>query len=699
MTSTANSEPARSTHPTLKKRLGQYFTGLPLARLLASISQAQKARSIIDPMSGNGDMIEACFQMGARPESLVGVEIDPAAHRAAVKRFGATPSNPTRLLLGNAFSFKLFNDLPALTYDLVITNPPYVRYQSFSHGNGTAVTLPDAKAVRTSLLQLVESFPSLDPEDQHLLRHLIKSYSGLSDLAVPSWLLCAMLTRIGGTLAMVVPDAWLSRDYAQVIQYILLRWFRIRYVVEDSNAAWFAGTLIKTTLVVADRIKRRDSAFSWADEDFLFVHLPSHTMNETSVVGEIYPGKKDPELRFAKLLSAYAKTRQSPPDSLFSLERIALKQKAENLRSAAASSGWLQKLEGGSHSVLTGGDNENGNRPVLHPTLRTWLGSDASSGFSSPEGIGVNISQGLRTGANQFFYVEALGQDGEALLVAPDPVFNLKTLRLPKHCVLQVLRKQAELPSGFQLESAALKGRVLTLHRYALPEDLEATDLFGDAQIGPFERMPDELSKFVRRVAETNVGESTGPKFIPEMSAVKTNVRKTDARHFHSTPRFWYMLPEFTPRHRPDLFVARINNTHPKTYLNSQERVLIDANFSTIWLDDETPITPLALLAVLNSSWCVAAMELTGAVMGGGALKLEATHLRRLPIPNLAPDQWNLLDQLGTDLAEQARSADILTTIDRIVTAAMHSGSALGPKIASLERINREQLAKRSTRI
>ena len=34
---------------------------------------------------------------------------------------------------------------------------------------------------------------------------------------------------------MVVPEAWLSRDYAHPIQYLLLKLFRIRYVVEDAH--------------------------------------------------------------------------------------------------------------------------------------------------------------------------------------------------------------------------------------------------------------------------------------------------------------------------------------------------------------------------------------------------------------------------------------------------------------------------------
>ena len=67
---------------------------------------------------------------------------------------------------------------------------------------------------------------------------------------------------------MVVPEAWLTRDYAAVVQYLLLRWFRIEFIVEDTHAAWFPDAQVKTTLLVARRISRKHSAHDWADEQF-----------------------------------------------------------------------------------------------------------------------------------------------------------------------------------------------------------------------------------------------------------------------------------------------------------------------------------------------------------------------------------------------------------------------------------------------
>jgi len=66
---------------------------------------------------------------------------------------------------------------------------------------------------------------------------------------------------------------------------------------------------------------------------------------------------------------------------------------------------------------------------------------------------------------------------------------------------------------------------------------------------------------------------------------------------------------------------------------NRVSPILIDANFSTVWAENSR-WRARSIEALLNSSWARACMEAIGTPMGGGALKLEATHLRRLPMPS-----------------------------------------------------------------
>src|ERR1700722_3251196 len=675
-----------------KKRLGQYFTGIHLAKLLASLANAQNALSIIDPMSGNGDMIEACLNIGTKAQTVVGVEIDPVAHSSALRRFPDLSTKHVQFILGDAFRLESVKKMPLGMYDLVITNPPYVRYQSQTNTHNGELNLPDAKTIRESLSAMVDSLPALDATDRQLFQELIKNYSGLSDLAVPAWLLCAMLTRVGGTLAMVVPDAWLSRDYALAIQYLLLRWFKIVYVVEDDHASWFRNALVKTTLVVAKRTKRRTSAFSWKDEGVLEAHLSADAISETSIVGGLFTKEPNPEEKFAKLLLKHSAKREEMKSPLVSLEWVPLRQKAQNLKRGIIRNKWLVNLEDAVPSFdFANSGSENGNQVFLHPTLSAWLGKNSQSQFTSPALLGVNISQGLRTGANQFFYVDVEQVKPQCSIAIPAPIFGIEKIVAPIDCLLPVLRRQSELPDNFELNIATLRGRVLALQKYVLPEDSTRPGQTG-TNGRHLEIMPDELATFVRNIAKTNMGTPENPKYIPELSAVRTNVRKVNPSNPQSTSSFWYILTEYAPHHRPDLFVARINSTYPKTYLNTHEHILIDANFSTFWLDKQALISPHALLALLNSTWCVTAMELAGTVMGGGALKLEATHLRRLPFPKLNTAQWAKLDKLGKELSGMVLPGKVLKEIDHVIIGAIQRRGSSPLSLVDLESIQHRQL-------
>lgn len=102
-------------------------------------------------------------------------------------------------------------------YDLVITNPPYVRHQLLRASGA------DSKKIRSNLQEIADHY--LSGIEGNIWKSLIESYSGLSDLSIPAWLLSGLLVRPGGRLALVVPATWRTRDYADVVRYLLLRCF------------------------------------------------------------------------------------------------------------------------------------------------------------------------------------------------------------------------------------------------------------------------------------------------------------------------------------------------------------------------------------------------------------------------------------------------------------------------------------------
>jgi hypothetical protein len=164
-------------------------------------------------------------------------------------------------------------------------------------------------------------------------------------------------------------------------------------------------------------------------------------------------------------------------------------------------------------------------------------------------------------------------------------------------------------------------------------------------------------------------------------------------------PRFWYQLPRFTDRHRPNVALARINHAHPKTYLNDARRSIVDANFSTLWPLDHATVDEYALLAFLNSAWAGAAMEVSCTVLGGGALKVEAAHLRRLPIPDLGTETWQELSLLGQRLAVAqpvAAASSVLAKIDTLIIGDLVGPARVEKALSGMKQLLEERLASRS---
>jgi len=646
-------EPSRTADAERRKRLGQYYTGSGLGRLLAALAQADKAKTIIDPMVGSGDLLASCLEIGAKPELVAGVEIDALSMDVCQSRLPVASC-----LLGSAFDPDVISSLPAQAWDLVIANPPYVRYQSFSDKADTAHALPSAMQIRTGLLQSLQRLPALDDEDKRIFAHLVSGYSGLSDLAVPSMILCAGLVKQGGRLALVVPESWLSRDYATIVHYLLFRWFDIEFVVEDEHASWFDDAQVKTTLIAAKRLKRRASGLSRPEgASYCHIAISAAAASPQSPIGRIALPGKVAEKSFAKQARLWLRSTSSHTTGLVRARPVSLKLACRNVIAAASHQKWFA-LIGEDESLTSDGIN------IPHE-IHDWLSRRGlSPAFDTFELQGVAVGQGLRTGANGFFYADGERHGREVALTFSGPLSGL-TAKAPSSIAKPVLRRQSELPDSFAVSSATTRGYALDLRGHALPEDiLEA----GDFASAPYEPMPTEVAAVVKAAARANFGTSKKPQKVFELTAVSPNIR---AASRGAPARHWYMLPNFASRHRPDVFLARVNAATPKAYLNEGRECLIDANFSTMWTNATSKWSANALLAFMNSAWAHAVIEFSGAVMGGGALKVEATHLRRFPVPSLSDDQLRRLDGLGASLAKGKSVNEMIAAIDAVIAVSL----------------------------
>lgn len=669
--------------PARRKKLGQFFSGVRLGKVLAHLGMGQETRAVLDPMAGHGDLLDSAWEVAAERRihlaRLDGIEIDTATATTCDDRLTMIPTcdgEPESLIVaGNAFDPEIVNRLPYHSYDLVITNPPYVRYQGRKDGEG------GADITRSSLQRVIDQ--KCDEYSRTLWRVLANGYSGLADLSVPAWILAGLMVRPGGRLALIAPATWRSRDYSDVIRYLLLRCFDLKTIVADTQPGWFSDALVRTHLIVARRLSNEEAGVSlgerlhWSSAQWLDV--APIAADENSLVGAAFG--EHPELAFARWLKKSCRVEVEGIE----VRDFDLGHEWETLRPRIKRHRWYSALEDESQYSSRYYVNLKSDRSLLPDSLLQILPAGLSPlDLVTLEEAGINVGQGLRTGCNGFFYVTESGEDDDGMvLIKPSSALGGTTFSVPS-CVLRpVLRRQSEVPL---IESGRLPpGRALDLRGWVLPEDFmhvlsSRTAYARRGEIQP-QVMNSELAAFVRRAAMVPLDGTQEGKLIPELSAVRTNVRR--ARDGKTTPRFWYMLPDFTPRHLPAAFVPRINQRTPWVECNMLPRLLVDANFATFWAPDGS-WSPFSIKALLNSVWCRAFMEATGTPLGGGALKLEATHLRRMPLPPFTNNDRAALHSAGKHLYEE--SNQIQAQIDLTVLRALFPAQATGAALAELAR-------------
>ena len=135
------------TDDARKKRYGQYFSGKNVANTLVSfLPESATIKNVIDPMVGSGDMLVAVSGKITSIQKVCGVDIDSQAIATCRKRI---PN--AEVVEGSAFITD--EVLNGSGWDLVITNPPYVRYQLFNTNDEYG--LPTGDEVRRNLKDII----------------------------------------------------------------------------------------------------------------------------------------------------------------------------------------------------------------------------------------------------------------------------------------------------------------------------------------------------------------------------------------------------------------------------------------------------------------------------------------------------------------------------------------------------------------
>ncbi|MBT2144896.1 MULTISPECIES: N-6 DNA methylase [unclassified Rhodanobacter] len=220
--------------PSHDKLRGGYYTPQPIAHYLAEWAIRSKADTVLEPSCGDGNiLIEAAKRLRSlrSTTTLTGVELfDEEAKKARARLKDVTGNVKTKVLHSSFFDHaeKAFAD--GTRYDVIIGNPPFVRYQDF-------------------------------PEEQRqqafgLMRRIGLNPSRLSNAWLPFLAISAALLTEHGRLALVIPAELFQVGYAAEVRQYLAEYFPQINIVAFERLV-FPDIQQEIVLILADRAVTR----------------------------------------------------------------------------------------------------------------------------------------------------------------------------------------------------------------------------------------------------------------------------------------------------------------------------------------------------------------------------------------------------------------------------------------------------------
>lgn len=210
----------------MRKARGAFFTPTAVAQFLTDWAIRTPNDRILEPSCGDAEFLtQAALRLDSlgvgrgAANQLVGVELHADSAKAGQQRVRAAGGEAS-IHVGDFFDWE-----PDATFDAVVGNPPYIRYQDFA-GESRNAGRRAALRAGVRLTALASSWAAF------------VAYSSL-------------FLKPGGRLALVIPAELLSVNYAAPVRQLLLDQFaELELVMFEERV--FPGVLEEVLLVMAD---------------------------------------------------------------------------------------------------------------------------------------------------------------------------------------------------------------------------------------------------------------------------------------------------------------------------------------------------------------------------------------------------------------------------------------------------------------
>lgn len=215
------------------KLRGGYYTSSQVAEWLCGWAIQSATDTVLEPSCGDGAFLEAAarrlLSLGATPgeieRRLTGIEIISAEAHAATERLRPDLGEAADKIVCNSDFFGWWQGTDQPAFDVIVGNPPFIRYQSFPEPH------------RTRAMEIMG--------DQGL------TPNRLTNIWVPFVVAATASLKPGGRLALVLPAEILQVSYAaQLRSYLTDHFGRIDVIA--CNELFFENAEQEVVLLLAD---------------------------------------------------------------------------------------------------------------------------------------------------------------------------------------------------------------------------------------------------------------------------------------------------------------------------------------------------------------------------------------------------------------------------------------------------------------
>jgi hypothetical protein len=226
-----------------RHRYGQHYTPVEVARLLAAFAVRSESDLVFDPSCGDGRLLDEALRLKDK--------VSPANRRRHYARqvFGADRSAAAVELAARTGAHVVVGDffdiepgqalgesviLPA-EFDAIIGNPPYIRQELMGPSDKQRIE----KCLERDRVNLPDAY--------------WPRWSGRSDIYVYFFAHAMRFLARNGRLVFLTASSWLDVGYGAALREFLLENFRVITVLESGCESFFEDASINTAITVLER--------------------------------------------------------------------------------------------------------------------------------------------------------------------------------------------------------------------------------------------------------------------------------------------------------------------------------------------------------------------------------------------------------------------------------------------------------------